>query len=199
MEAERDTSETAPLLNPTKDGSVSGQSDSDGTETLAASNQFDDLRNSEEQRVVDDSGAAQLKGIPDARKKLEYILPALSIGVRRLNEPTAFRSQLNDLIDISFCRRSNPDCVELWTHRKRSQGSELDQLDRHLIFPYPNLLPTTLWQAQRYFWSEGMLVICLCCFRAWLLVLWPCSRHPAANSSESQSLPSLISLLALFT
>ena len=80
-------SETSPLLGQTRNGSKINSNMSAPVESGLTPDSVDSPGDLERRASVDESRAAQFQGAPEIQKKLSYILPALSIGVRSKNVP----------------------------------------------------------------------------------------------------------------
>ena len=91
------TSETSPLFPkapPTPSNASQGALPS-ATDTNRSINDPKKIRD-EERQQDDEDREVQYQGMPDVRKKLGYILPALTIGVRLSVELKSIREILND-------------------------------------------------------------------------------------------------------
>ena len=88
------------------------------------------------------------QGLPEVRKRMKYIFPAIAIGVsspHRMN----FEQKLN-LTGLPFRSRSDSHRLYLWNHRHRPEGSVIDILDSNSLLSYFDRISTPLRQAQRH-------------------------------------------------
>lgn len=97
------------------------------------------------------------QGLPEVKKRMKYIFPAIAIGVsgpRTLGPDTI----LNNL-GLPFCCGPDAYRINLWNHRHRSQGSLFNILDCNRLFPNSDRMPAPLWKAERHLWSQRMPAI----------------------------------------
>lgn len=119
MTAEHDEpSETSPLLAKPATAAPASAVGVDGIHTHgdAANGHVNGTGKSgddEERQDGNGAGPQPYRGMPEVRKQLKYILPALAIGVRYKNTRTS--NQVSDgFVDLPFCWRPDHYCIELW-------------------------------------------------------------------------------------
>lgn len=100
------------------------------------------------ERQASNGDSFKHQGLPEVRKRMKYIFPAIAIGVSKLYRLHS-HTRLN-IAGLSFCSRSDPYCLNLWNNRHGSQSSLLNILDSNRLLPHSNRIPTTLRQAQRH-------------------------------------------------
>lgn len=183
MASGEDASETSPLLGQHDNRSTNGLTKpvvADGVLTPHLRESSEDL---EQPLPVEDSRDAQFQGAPEIQQKLKYILPALSIGVRRIDYPKG-RQGLSHCADLPRRCRSNHHRFQLWKHRQRAEGSQSHQLDCNVVFSDSDLLSATVRQVERHFWPESLLTVRVRCLRSGLSGLWHLQGHQAADSGK---------------
>lgn len=74
-------SETSPLLRAESNGGISKTLKGNIANSVVLEDSTDADADIERHDAVDESRAAQFEGRPDIRKRLKYILPAVSVGI----------------------------------------------------------------------------------------------------------------------
>lgn len=122
MIAEHDEpSETSPLLAKPADAAAASGVGVDGVQVIgdAASVRVTgtvEAGDDEERQGGNGAGPQQYQGMPEVKKQLKYILPAIAIGVRRKSVRNV-KQWADCSVDFPFCWRPDYHCVELWQDR----------------------------------------------------------------------------------
>ena len=93
--APEETSETSPLLSNDSYNNVSKDGTGEAVAALA-------------------EGEPQYQGLPEVKKKLKYILPAITIGVSRTLPGSRPQSGCSTWLGLSICSGSDARGSELW-------------------------------------------------------------------------------------
>lgn len=111
------------------------------------------------------------EGLPEVKKRMKYIFPAIAIGV---SWPWNVRPDaLLNNPGLPFCCGPNAHRINLWDNRHRPQGSLLDLLDRNRLFPHPDCLSAPLRKAERHLRPQRMPPLWLPHLRNRRRALWP--------------------------
>ena len=123
------------------------------------------------------------QGLPEVKKRMKYIFPAIAIGVsgpRKLGPDTKLNNS-----GLPFCCGPNAHRINLWDHRHRSQGSLLNILDRNRLFPHPDCMPAPLWKAERHLRSQRVPPVRISHLRNRRHVVWLCALNWRAHCGQS--------------
>lgn len=147
----------------------------------------DDVDGDQLERQPSNGDASLHQGMPEVRKRMKYIFPAICIGVRtsslscnhtRLTHP-----------GLPFRRRPDPRGVYLRHHRDRAQSPKLHLVDSHRLLRYLICLPASLRQDFRHLRSQAMSPLRLPRFRHRLDSLRLRSHHRGTDSCKSSGWP----------
>lgn len=136
------------------------------------------------------SDASKHQGLPEVRKRMKYIFPAIAIGVslehsfKTCLQPMNIDTANKYAPGLPISSRPNTRGNHLWHHRHRPARSVLNLLDRNRLLPHALRLPTSLRQALRHLWPQAMSSLSVPHFRHRLCRMWSCKNDRRACCSE---------------